>query len=272
MKIYCLLGDERVFKSLSPLMHNTVMKEVGWDGLYVPFAVAPSRVDDALKGIRALGIQGANVTIPLKELVVPCLDEISEVASSLGAVNTLVRRGEILRGENTDVGGFVEAVERTGVSLDGGSVLVVGAGGAARAVILGVRMLGASRVVVANRTPARGTEVANRLQADSVPLDRLPQEAFSAQVLINATAVSRPEEGAELASMVERLRMPHCRLVFDLNYGRRENIWGRLAEKEGVPFVDGLPMLAYQAARSFRLWTGMDVDGDRFLAILRSKA
>jgi len=272
LKVYCLLGDERVFRSLSPLMHNTVMKEVGWDGLYVPFAVAPSRVGDAMKGIRALGIHGANVTIPFKELVVPYLDEISEVASTLGAVNTLVRRGEILRGENTDVGGFMEAVERTGVSLEGKSVLVVGAGGAARAVILGVRMLGARRVVVANRTLARGAEVASRFQADLIPLDRLPEEAPCAQILINTTAVSQPEEGVELASLIKGLRMPDCCLVFDLNYGRKENLWGQLAERQGIPFVDGLPMLAYQAARSFRLWTGTNVDGDRFLAILRSAA
>ena len=270
MMVLGILGDERVSRSKSPLMHNAVMRRRSIHGVYVPFPVKSEDVGAALQGIRALGIVGANVTVPHKEAVLPFLDGLSHEASLAGAVNTLVRREDRLEGHNTDIHGFVEAISGVGLTAAGASVLLLGAGGAARAALVGLSRLGVAEIWVASRDLQRAARVAGPFGARALPLEQVQEAASSARILINATSVSSPQDGPELARLLEPLRLPRCTLVVDLNYGREENLWERLAAASGARFVDGIPMLVHQAARSFALWTEIEVSPDEYLAALEA--
>lgn len=269
MKVFCILGDGRVQRSKSPIMHNGVMRRRRISGIYVPFAVRPECVGEAVRGIRALGILGSNVTVPHKETVVPYLDSLSEEASAIGAVNTIVRREEILKGHNTDVGGFMDALSEAGLEVAERTALVFGAGGAAKAVLLGLNKLECGVIWVTSRNIHRTKRAAAPNDAKSLPLEVAHEVAPSVDVLINATSVSSRAEGPELAALVENLDVPNCSLVFDLNYGRNENFWRRKAEADGVDFMDGIPMLVHQAKRSFALWTDIQPAAEEFLEALR---
>jgi shikimate dehydrogenase len=269
LMVFGILGDERVQRSKSPLMHNAVMRLHGMHGVYVPFEVRPENVGAAVRGIRGLGICGVNVTVPHKEAVVPHLDTLSEEASAIGAVNTIVRRGEVLEGHNTDIGGFTDALEQTGLGVAGKTALVFGAGGAAKAVLVGLGSLGARPIWLTSRTLRRAEEMAAGHGAMVLPLDRVRERAPEVDLLINATSVSSPEEGPELAALAGTLPLPKCSVVLDLNYGRQENFWERLAQAKGADFMDGIAMLVHQARRSFTLWTGIPVTADEFMQALR---
>ena len=269
MIVLGLLSDERAFKSKSPLMHNAVLKQNGIDGAYVPFPVQPDRVQEAVNGIRALGIRGVNITVPHKEAVIPHLDWLSEEVSTLGAANTIVNTDGRLHGYNTDISGFADALKGTGFDCSGKKALVFGAGGAAKAVLLALRNSDIRTVHITSRDRSRSEKTAGLLNATVVPMDEARSVAESADLLVNATSVSDPKEAPEFAEMIKALAIPNCGLVFDLNYGRVENFWKDLAASHEIPFTDGLTMLAYQAAGSFFLWTGIDAGGDVFLSVLK---
>lgn len=273
MKVYGIIGDARVRRSLSPAMHNAVMAAHGLDACYVVFPVEPEAVGPAVAGLRALGVRGVNVTVPHKRAVVPHLDELCGAARELGAVNTIVRQDGRLIGHNTDVGGFAAALEGQGFDCAGASALVLGAGGAARAVVLALRRGGAARVWVAGRSPARVQRLARELGAQAAGLDQAQDLAARAGLVVNATSVSSIGESAGMAELVAALpagRGP--RLVVDINYGRQDNFWQAWAAARGDSFMDGLAMLAHQARLSFGLWTGLQSPVDEFLRALGEAA
>lgn len=268
MKVFCILSDARAFRSKSPVMHTSVLRKVGIDGVYVPFMVEPERVGDAVRGLRALNIAGANVTVPYKETVIPFLDKLSEEAEAIGAVNTIVPGPEGLTGYNTDAGGFMEALESVGFSSEGKTALVFGTGGAAKGVAHVLAGAGKAKVLLAGRGEERTKDVAGRVGAEARPLDSLFQAPVRVDLVVNATPVSNFRESPELAARLDRLEVPGCELVVDLNYGRLENFWWDLAAKVGARFMDGLPMLVHQARLSFALWTGSRVDASLFMQAL----
>lgn len=269
MKVYCIISDERAFKSKSPAMHTEVLRRTGIDAVYVPFCVRPSQIGDAVKGLRALQIAGANVTIPYKESVMPYLDEISEDASAIGAVNTVVCQGERLTGYNTDAGGFMDMLEREQFQPQGAKALVVGTGGAARAILYALKRLGAASVLLAGRDSTRTSQLAALTDAEATRLVSLRDGPVEVDLVVNATSASAPEDAPALADLVHCLDARGWKLIVDINYGRKDNFWRNKAHSVLASFVDGLPMLAYQARRSFSLWTGRDVDPEVYLAILR---
>lgn len=266
-KVFAVLGDARVAKSYSPAMHNAVLAAHGLDAVYVPLRVEPGQVPAAMEGVRALHLAGVNVTVPHKPAVAACMDELSPQAARLGAVNTVAPVDGRLIGHNTDVGGLLWALGQAGFDPAGRSCLVVGAGGAARAVVLALAEAGA-RLVVASRRAEQATELATNLGGTGAGLDQAGEIAAGAELIVNASAVSDPAEGPELAAVVVGWRPAACRLVLDINYGRRVNLWRDLAQGQGAAFQDGRPMLAGQAAYSFGLWTGLSPDPRQFLAAL----
>ena len=151
MKLFGIISDHRALKSRSPALHNTVMKKIGLDGLYLPLNVAEPRLDAALRGLQALGFTGANVTVPYKEAVIPFLDHLSEEARQIGAVNTIVVEDTRLSGHNTDAAGCLDALDQSGFDPAGRTALVLGNGGAARAVICALKQSGAGDITVAGR-------------------------------------------------------------------------------------------------------------------------
>lgn len=257
-RIVALLGFP-VEHSRSPAMHNAAFQALGLDYRYVPFAVPPAALEHATKGVRALGFAGANLTIPHKERVIPWLDDLSREARLIGAVNTIVRRGERLIGYNTDAGGFLHAFrEDTGARVRGGRFLVLGAGGAARAVIVALAMAGARGIAVANRSPRRAREVIRRLRPafpavewSTPPLRSLPS-ACGVRGVIQCTSVGmRPGD----PSPVPRDWLEPHLVVYDLIYHAPTTLL-RDAESVGARCAGGLGMLLHQGAMAFTLWTG----------------
>lgn len=265
MKVYCILSDERAFHSRSPAMFTAVLKRQGINAVYVPFAIDPAALGRALEALRVLNIAGANVTAPFKEAIIPHLDVLSEGARIIGAINTVVRDNGRLKGYNTNAIGIMDALGSAGFSVEDKTALVFGTGGAARTVAFTLTWLRAREVWVAGRNVERARAIADQFGARGVDLALLPNLPLPARILINATSVSSPEEAPELARLVDGLELRGCELIADLNYGRRRNFWQEKAQREGIPFMDGLKALAYQARRTLQLWTGLQVPPDEFL-------
>jgi len=255
-RLYGIMGNP-VSHSLSPAIHNAAFGHVGLNSVYVAFAVAVADVARALDGFRALGISGVSVTIPFKQTVIPYLDAIDPVAEKIGAVNTLVLNDrQQIHGYNTDWVGAMQALEMV-TDLTGKTVLVVGAGGSARAVGFGLREKGAD-VVLANRTLTKGQALARELGCECYPLPAVHQ--VRADALINTTSVGMTPNTAD--SPVPAAMLPNIPAVMDIVYAPVETRLLREANQAGCRTVDGRYMLLYQGAAQFELWNGRQAPVD----------
>jgi len=269
MKVFCILSDERVHSSKSPLMFSRVFQRVGIQAGYVPFRIDPQHIGRALQSLKILNIAGANVTVPFKEKVIPHLDVLSEGATIIGAINTIVRNGDSLKGYNTNAIGFMDALNDAGFEVAGKSALVFGTGGAAKAVVFMLNWLKAGTILVAGRNAPMAADIVQRFKVEACSIDELGDRPLAADIVVNATSVSSPQESPELAALTQKLRLPECRLMLDLNYGRNQNFWQDMARCRGIRFIDGLPALAFQARRTFALWTKVQVAPAEFLNALK---
>ena len=154
----------------------------------------------------------------------------------------------------------------------GKSVLVFGAGGVSKAVVLALGRLGPSEILLAGRNPRKTRHTAGNFGATAVTFESLTGQPIPSNLVVNATSVSSPGEDPRMADFVSSLDLPHCELVVDLNYGRDDNFWREFAKTSGARFMDGLPMLAHQARRSFALWTGIEVDAEVFMEPLKENS
>jgi shikimate dehydrogenase len=243
--------------TLSPVIHNAAFRKVGLDWIYLQWPVPPEELDHAVSGLRALGAMGANVTMPHKEEIVRLLDDISGDARDIGAVNTIQRLGNRLIGHNTDVDGFRAFLEEdAGADLSGKVCLVLGAGGAARAIVKALLDLGAASIAIAARTPERGEEVNARVaHRDTRVCDwgAAETEAEEADVIVNATPIGM-REGDPLPGT----KFNPGQVVVDLVYDPPSTEMVERARSAGADAWGGLGMLVHQAAASFRIWTGQD--------------
>ncbi len=252
-KTYGILGNP-VAHSLSPVMHNAAFAATGIDGVYLPFP-APD-INTAVTGIRGLGVQGASVTIPHKEQVMALLDSIDPVAVKIGAVNTIVRKDDTLSGFNTDWLGAVRALEEK-ISLPGRKVVILGAGGSARALGFGMQERGADFVLV-SRTESRGRALAEELACPWISLTET--EKISGDILINATSVGMQPKIEN--SPVPESVLSQFQVVMDIVYAPLKTRLLREAEKAGCEIINGLEMLLYQGVAQFEMWTGQDAPVD----------
>jgi shikimate dehydrogenase len=255
--IYGILGDP-VAHSLSPVMHNAAFEELGMDAVYLAFRVSQNELEDAIKGAKSLGIAGLNVTIPLKEKALLFVDA-EEVARRIGAINTVdFRTGGTPVGYNTDGVGSIQVLKETVGELKGKKVLIIGAGGAAKAIAFYLDLEGA-KVTIANRTKERAAQLAAKLSnADAIALDAdLKKQIKVSDILIHATSVGmHPHEDATL---VTADMMHHDLVVFDIVYNPMETKLLKEAKRAGVKkIVNGVKMLVYQGATSFKIWTEVD--------------
>jgi len=267
-KVFCIISDQRVFRSRSPAIFTRVFGRTGINGAYVPFRVEKDDIGKALESLRVLNIAGANITAPFKEKVLPYLDVLSEGANIIGAVNTIVCKGGQLKGYNTNAIGIMDALNEVNFDIAGKKALVIGTGGAARAVVFILNWLRAESVVVAGRDNEKTCRLAGHFSCTPRMLKDLSDIPLNVDLIVNASSISSRDESSELTGIVGSLKSNGCQLVFDLNYGHRENIWQSLAEKSGIRFMDGLSTLAYQARRTFLLWTGQEVPQEEFLKAL----
>lgn len=257
-----------VTHSRSPAIHTAALEATGLDAVYLAFAVAPDALPAAIQGLRALGAIGANVTLPHKERVMELLDEIEPAARAIGAVNTIVRDGARLVGTNTDGVGLARSLGEVEVALEGARVLVVGAGGAARASVFGLAQAGAAEIVVAARRAEQAERLVQEIGACThVPLRALDlrddlamrRAAEGADLLVQATSATLGDSayGASFAALLPLSALPPSAVVVDLVYVPRTTAVMKAAAARGLRTVDGLGMLVWQAALAFERWTGL---------------
>ena len=261
--------DHPVAHSLSPLLHEAAFAELGLHGRWrsFAFAVPEGQAADALDALRRNDLTGVSVTMPHKAAVAGLVDECSDVAGRLEAVNCVVNRGGALWGTNTDGEGFVASLRRgAGFEPAGRCCLVVGAGGAARAVILALATAGAARVDVANRTPERARAAAALAGASGSVVDlaeagSLVAVVAAADLVVNATPVGMAgTSGAsrEGAWLVDPGLLRPGQVAVDLVYAPRRTPWLEAAASQGATALGGLGMLVHQAAAQISLWTGSE--------------
>jgi shikimate dehydrogenase len=244
------------------VMQEAAFAELGLQWRYLTIEVKPEALPDAVKGLRAMNFQGINLTIPHKVAVMSLLDEISPDAAQIGAVNTVRRAGDRLIGENTDGKGFLRGVrEEAGLDPRGSHVVVLGAGGAARAITVELALAGAARLTVVNRSVERGQALVADLKARTganaqfEPWLKTYAVGREADILVNATSIGLfPDVGAmpdvDLAAIRPDL------LVCDVVPNPPETRLVQAARGMGLKTLTGLPMLVYQGAIGFEMWTG----------------
>jgi shikimate dehydrogenase len=266
-----LIGDP-VEHTMSPAMHNAAFRQMALDYVYVPFRVRPEDLGKTIDGMRAFNIRGLNVTIPHKVAVIPFLDKLDPLAEKIGAVNTIVNDNGTLTGYNTDATGFLRALLEKGGDPEGKKALILGAGGASRAISLILADSGAERLIILNRAEeldwaydlagnisqlynmdAKAGEL-NRESLDSV------MERIDISILVNATSVGMTPDVNSTPVDADLLR-PGL-VVFDVVYNPLRTQLLRDAQTAGAETISGIEMLAWQGALAFEKWTGQEAPLD----------
>ena len=256
-----VIGDP-IEHTMSPAMCNAAFTRMGLDCVYVPFQVKEEELDRAIDGMRALNIRGLNVTIPHKVAVIPLLDELDPLAEKIGAVNTISNDDGVLKGYNTDASGFLQALLERGIEPEEKKVVMLGAGGASRAVSFSLVERGA-HLVILNRRLERAEELAGRLsttlnrevKALELVADNLAQVLGEADILVNATSVGMSPD-------INKTPVPSSLLksglvVVDIVYNPIRTRLLREAEEAGARTVNGIDMFVWQGALAFEIWTGV---------------
>ncbi|MCK6629022.1 MAG: shikimate dehydrogenase [Anaerolineae bacterium] len=253
-----------VAHSLSPAMHNAAFAELGLDWAYVPLPVRPDDVEQALKGLAALNFVGTNVTVPHKQAVMRYMDELSQAARITGAVNTIHLQDGKFYGYNTDAIGFLNSLKEANCDPKGLRAAVLGAGGAARAVVFALARAGADSVIVLNRTAERGAFLVDDLAAAfpgshltfaALTLESLAVLDEKIDLVVNSTSVGMHPH-IDASPWPADVPMP-ARVIFcDLVYNPLETVFLARARAAGAATIDGLGMLVHQGAYAFEKWTG----------------
>jgi len=276
-KIIGIIG-KNIENSLSPLFHNQIILKHSLNFCYLPFQVAETNLGKAIQGIKTLNIRGVNITFPYKEKVIKFLDEVKESARRIGAVNTIINNKGILTGYNTDVIGFKKSLQEDGkFTIKGEKAVILGAGGAARAVTYSLLEEGIEGICIFNRTPEKAEKIKQDLSPffpgsniNIFPLEkeRLKDKTEETHLLVNATSLGMPPKIDNTPLPDEKLFHSNL-LVYDLIYHPAKTLFLRQAEKAGAKIINGLPMLVYQGIESFYLWTGFKPEGKEVLKMIK---
>jgi len=258
--LFGVIGDP-VAHSLSPVMHNRAFAETGYNGIYVAMNV--KNIRGAVTGIRALGVRGASITIPHKIEIMKYLDEIDEMALRIGAVNTVLNRGGFLKGFNSDWIGAMNALKEK-TSIAGKKILIIGAGGAARAIGFGINSEG-GKLTIANRTHKRGEKLAADLGGEFIPVAEYRKPQW--EIMINTTSVGMAPNTE--AMPVKATWFEKNMVIMDIVYNPLNTRLLIEAGKKGCTTIDGVSMFVNQGARQFELWTGQKAPLDVMARIVR---
>jgi len=258
-KVYGVAGNP-IKSSLSPVMMNTAFRRETVNAVYL--ALQATKLNDLLKLVEEIPIQGLSITMPHKQEIMQYLENTDPLSAKIGACNTVLRAQDgKLYGFNTDVAGIVGPLEKR-LSLRGAKALVLGAGGAARAAVFGLRDKGAE-VCILNRTAETAQKLARQSGSKSIKKDAVAKTAFD--VIINATPVGMA--GQKTASLLDGKEL-NAKLVFDLVYNPLETPLIRLARQQGIPFSTGVEMFVQQGARQFEIWTGKPAPEEEMLRVV----
>ena len=265
-KLLGLMGYP-VEHTLSPVIHNNLAAIYGHNAVYMPFKVKEEGLEEAVKGAFALNIRGLNATVPHKQAVIPYLSDIDPLAKGIGAVNTLVRTESGYKGYNTDILGLKRQLDNEGFTVSGRDVVIVGAGGAARAIAFLMANEGASRIIILNRTDFKAIDLAedvNGFAGKEVASGHLLSEAgkvldgMKNALCIQATSVGLSPNDKDCPIEDDGF-FTHFDEVVDIIYKPAETEFIKRAVKAGAKAVNGLKMLLYQGVIAYELWTGVSV-------------
>ncbi len=276
-KIIGIIG-ENIENSLSPLIHNQIILKHSLNFCYLPFQVTETNLDKTIQGIKALNIKGVNITFPYKEKVIEFLDELEESARRIGAVNTIVNNKGFLTGYNTDVIGFKKSLQEDGkFVIKEKKAVILGAGGAARAVVYALLEEEIEEISIFNRTLEKGEKIKqdlssffpkSRISVFLLEKRNLKDKIEEAHLLVNATSIGIAPQVDNTPLPDEKLFHPDL-LVYDLIYHPAKTLFLRQAEKAGAKIINGLLMLVYQGMESFYLWTGLKPEGEEVSEIIK---
>lgn len=261
-KILGVIGHP-IEHSLSPLMHNAALTKLGLDYVYLPFPVAPENLTTAIAGFASIGVVGFSITIPHKQAILPFLSEISPIAQAIGAVNTVVNKGNKWLGTNTDVEGFIAPLQTTyHQDWSQKKAVILGNGGAARAVVAGCIQLGLAEIHVVGRNLQK-LQVFKQSWQNSPFADKfqvhewteLPNLLHQANLLVNTTPIGMyPHVEQSPLSSQEMSYLPGDAIAYDLIYIPKPTKFLHLAQKQGIVTIDGLEMLVQQGAAALKIW------------------
>ena len=275
-KIVGVIGHP-IKHSFSPMMHNYAFDKLGLEYVYLPFDISTTGLQDSLKGMVALGIKGFNVTIPHKERIVEYLDELSDSAKIVGAVNTVVNDNGTLIGYNTDVDGIINTLEEYKERINGKTVSVLGAGGAARSVIYTlITHFNVKKINIINRTVEKAESLKDYFSSKMLfekikTYELMPPDVTEilakSKLIVNASSIGMsPDEDDSPTTIPESFNSKQ--IVFDVVYNPRKTRLLKLAEEQGAITINGLKMFVEQGAKSFELWTNEKMPTDSILEIL----
>lgn len=264
-KLYGIIGHP-LGHTMSPPLHNWALGELGLPGEYRAFPTPPEDVEAFVKTMRSLPIGGVSVTIPHKEAVIPLLDGVSDRVNDAGACNTLYWKDGKLLGENTDVTGFIAPLK---VMERPDSALVLGAGGASRAIIAGLKELGVGDIMVSNRSEDRAAKLAEEFDVQCVPFDG--ESGLNAGLIINTTPLGMAGDLVDRCPVPEEYCLSSNQVAYDIVYNPLRTKFLQKAESHGCRTIDGLDMFIGQAAEQFRLWTGKQFDNAKAKALVAAE-
>ena len=256
--------------SISPQLHNTISKNLGIDAVYIPFLVEKGKLKEAIDGLKAINVLGFNITIPYKNDALKYIDDVSREASLIGAINTVKNINGKLYGYNTDVQGFIRSFkEESKMDLDGKTIMILGAGGAARAIAVGLAFERVSRICIINRTIKKAEDIAKLINENISSIveyyetgDNVCKEILKlGDIIINTTPLGMFPDIHETP-----IRFPYAfssnQVLYDVIYNPAKTIFLKEGEKQGAKVINGLGMLIYQGIEAYEIWFGTKVPND----------
>ncbi len=260
-KLYAVIGDP-IAHSMSPAMHNELFKTYQINAHYQPLLVKRNDLEDAIKGLKAIGVAGFNVTIPHKETLIPFLDRIDPLAKAIGAVNTVVNEDGELVGYNTDGSGYVKGLLENLKSIHDKKILIVGAGGAARALYFTIASQGVNRLDMCNRSLQKAEAILHEcpypVQSTAMEMHVAEMNLAQYDLIIQTTPMGMVPNIEQLPLSLHSLQA--TAFVSDIIYNPLESRFLQEAKRKGASIQNGLPMFVYQGALAFEKWTGIFPD------------
>ncbi len=253
-KTFAIIGDP-IDHSFSPALHNAAFLFLGLDCTYIAYRIPKGELESGIPALKKIGIEGFNVTIPHKVDMMKFLDETDDVCKLVGATNTVVNKDGILKGYNTDVEGFLDPIKKRSIESKDTDVLLIGAGGAARAIIVGFSKLKVRRITIANRTRDRATELIKfaqslGLESDYLDLQSAGENATKYKFIVNATSVGLKGNGCPISTK----NIGKESIVYDIVYVPVETPLIEQSKNQGATIIYGWEMLLAQAMKSFEIW------------------
>lgn len=265
IKTYCIIGDP-VQYSLSPAMQNAAFNSIGLKCTYIAFRVPQGELEESISSLRSANIAGFNVTIPHKVEVINHVDEVDTTAKKAKAANTVKNIEGIFKAYNTDIYGFIEPLHKRNVSFSGMTILLVGAGGAARAVIAALsEENGIAKVIIANRSPRKALEIARigaslGLECETTDFHSIQQASARSNLIVNTTPIGTKTNGED--SIIDYEHITKDSIVYDIVYKPVTTNLLENAKYAQAQIVYGYEMLLEQGAKAFEIWTGMTAPRD----------